>query len=137
MPLSPSAIKELRAELSYIESMQEKYAARASVIKAVLEPFDVGRVAGTPTTVEQQVVSPVPKAVGSKFASTGLRAAILNVLRLGPGRAPNIATILAQQGFKNDSTTPLATRVYNDLWRMKEAGIVENKDGVFSLKEVA
>lgn len=52
-------------------------------------------------------------------------------------RATQVAKILEATGFQNDSTTALKTRVYNDLWRMREPGIVENKDGVFSLTEAA
>ena len=76
--------------------------------------------------------------IKNKFASTGLRAAILDVLREhGPMRAPQIAQILEQTGFKNDSKTPLTTRVYNDCWRIIERELVENNDGIFGLKKTA
>lgn len=52
-------------------------------------------------------------------------------------RAPAVAKKLAAEGFQNDSKTKLPVRVYNDLWRMIEPGIVVNKDGVFRLKESA
>jgi hypothetical protein len=160
MPLSDAARDELLAELEYLETLRkqfnEKLNARAQVIRAVLEPFDMGQTtlpfpsvksAGdtAPARDEMRVgmtgvggIGAVGSVAGHKFASTGLRASILNVLKTrGPARAPNIASILAASGFENNSKTSLATRVYNDLWRMKEAGIVENRDGVFSLKEAA
>jgi hypothetical protein len=148
MPLSPSVQKELREELERIEAAKKhltsKLDERARVILAVLEPFEVQSalpfvVSAPADSLMKRLQEHVTATVGvSKFASTGLRAAILDVLRQrGPARAPNVAAILSNGGFKNDSKTALATRVYNDLWRMKEAGIVENKEGVFSLKEVA
>ena len=159
MPLSDSARAELQAELEYLEAMRkeliEKLDARAQVIRAVLEPFEMGQTqlpfqqGATREAVrvrdEVRVALTGVSAVGSvgsvsprKFASTGLRASILNVLKTrGPARAPAVAKILESEGFQNDSSTPLNTRVYNDLWRLKEAKIVENKDGVFSIKEVA
>lgn len=69
------------------------------------------------------------------YAPTGLRTAILGVLNLGPMKAPQIARILTQQGFQNTSKTPLAVRIYNDLWRMIEPGIVVNDKGLFRLTE--
>jgi len=155
VPLSPSAQNELRAELGAIEAFRKqinaKLDARARVIQQVLEPFDVGQTklpfgangGGVTDSAEQlrdrlRTATALKITITNKFASTGLRAAILDVLKTsGPGRAPKIAAILEHAGFKNDSKTPLATRVYNDLWRMIEPGIVENKDGVFRLKETA
>ena len=161
MPLSESAQDELRAELAAIDTlrkqMTQKLDARADVIRAVLEPFDFNQAALPFAQSDRQatVASAAPKddldsrvraalaptiniVVRNKFASTGLRAAILGVLEEhGPLKAKSVAQILHQTGFKNDSKTPLQTRVYNDLWRMIEPGLVENNDGVFRLKKSA
>jgi len=144
--LSPAAINEIRAELDRLRGTREKIDARIGVLEAVLQPFDWQQVAlplnGNGKSATITVIDPatvrVENVARSPFASTGLRAAILDVLETrGPARAPNIASILAAQGFENDSTTPLATRVYNDLWRMKEAGVVEGSRGVFALAKKA
>lgn len=164
MPLSQSAQDELRAELANIETyrkqLNDRLDERAMAIRAILEPFAVLPPVAQPVTLlpssdslkaaatvieslrerlDKATKPPVlPLSGPTKFANTGLRASIVEVLRAkGPLRAPAVAKVLEASGFANDSKTPLATRVYNDLWRMKEAGLVENHDGEFSLKEVA
>lgn len=157
MPLSTTTQEELRAELAAIETMRkqmnQKLDARIEAIKAVLEPFDFSQ-SQLPFVVPENAAKQESTATGnlrvvghaptglvgapSKFASTGLRAAILEALRdHGPMRAPAIAKILELNGFKNDSKTPLATRVYNDCWRMIERKMVENNEGIFSLRKTA
>lgn len=41
--------------------------------------------------------------------------------------------MLADSGFANASKTPLAIRVYNDLWRLSQKGVVRSDDGVFKM----
>lgn len=153
MALSTTAQDELRAELAAIETLRkqfnQKLDARAESIRAVLEPFDFNQTAlpfaeNTRPTSAPDASKPRGLAlpalnivIRNKFGS-GLRPAILEVLREhGPMRAPQIAKILEQTGFKNDSKTPLATRVYNDCWRMIELDVVENDGGLFNLKKTA
>src|SRR4051812_13323431 len=102
MPLSQSVQDELRAELAAIETVRkqvtQKLDARVDAIRAVLEPFDFNQTAlpfsgespsaPTPTPpvagdftarVRATFAAPLSIISGSKFASTGLRAAILGV----------------------------------------------------------
>lgn len=151
MGLSNAAQAEIRAELAELDELKRRIDDRAAVLKAVLEPFGLV----TPVQPTQQAHADVrPENViadlrqrfagqaatyqvqPSPYASTGLRAAILGVLRThGPSRAPVVAKVLDTVGFQNDSATPLPTRVYNDLWRMSEKGILSNQNGLFALKD--
>ncbi len=140
MSLSPSTVLDLRKELEGLNRIRTHAEARIKAIEAILVPFDMG-----PATLP---FSPSEGTNGSghrpkvrdvadpSFVSTGLRAAILDSLkRRGTGRAADVSKMLVMQGFKNDSPTPLTTRVYNDLWRLSQKGVVDSKDGVFTLKE--
>jgi hypothetical protein len=114
--------------------------ARVNSIKAVLAPLDVPTLA---VKVSEKVSAFDTRGQGrfiemdqTKARMTALRSRILDVLReRKQTSAPLIAEELAASGFTDDSPTPLATRVYNDLWRMKQAGVVDNNRGMFSLKE--
>jgi hypothetical protein len=118
--------------------MTQRLDARAEAIRAVLEPFDFNQTTLPFPASPVNLTGAAPKAVISKFAATGLRAAILEVLKEhGPMRAPQIARILEQTGFKSDSKTPLSTRIYNDCWRMIELDLVENDGGLFKPKKAA
>jgi hypothetical protein len=116
-----------------------------AAIDAILTPVDTEQ-ASLPLTVnnngnyqpfdEPRIKRVRLKVPGASSANNGLRAAVIDVLkRHGSARAPNIATILEAQGFPNDSNTPLAIRVYNDLWRLSKVGVVSGAGGVFTLKE--
>jgi hypothetical protein len=142
MPFSESTLTEIRAELQTLHQIEVQIAERIKALEAILTPFDFGQ-AGLP--FQPPATAPLAVALAEQVSvsdravvgiNTGLRAAILNVLKLrGPKRAPEVARILEQSGFDgSDSKTPLATRVYNDLWRMDGKGIVENRSGVFSVK---
>lgn len=145
MAFSPSTLLELRQELEGLNQLKAGVEARIRAIEALLTPFDVGQ-AGLPFQPEggtNGMIRVVPSRAirvrevdDQSFVSTGLRAAILDTLkRHGANRAPDVAKMLTMQGFNNDSKTPLNTRVYNDLWRMSQKGLVTSDDGVFSLKE--
>lgn len=141
MPLSESALREIRSELSALHELQVKVNERVKALEAILVPFDFTqaalpfRVSHPPAQHGEPSTNGSKEAARNPYASTGLRAAILEVLQHhGPMRAPEIAAALERKGFANDSSTPLTTRVYNDAWRMTQRDIVENKDGAFSLK---
>jgi hypothetical protein len=135
MPLSPSTIQDIKTELAEIRALKATLETRERALEAILVPFNVS---STPTRPHQ--AGEVVAAVGVEHhpktgASTGLRTAILDTLKArGPMRSPDIAVVLEKAGFPNESSTPLATRVYNDLWRMAQKGIVRSDTGVFSLK---
>jgi len=130
MPLSPSTIDDIKAEIASLRELETKIKARVQALEAILVPLGGSREIAYPAT---GIVPPLPK--GNRFASTGLRGAIIATLReRGIGmRAPDIAAILEREGFPNDSSTPLGTRVYNDLWRLAQKGGVKSEMGVFTL----
>lgn len=140
--LSPSALLEIRTELDALRAFEKKVAERIAALEAIQQPFDLaqgalplGRPSNGTHVPMRGTATEVLRQMASKYSSTGLRAAILDALRAGPMRAPQVAAILKDQGFTSDSPTPLTTRVYNDLWRMKEAGTLEGRPGgIFALK---
>jgi hypothetical protein len=139
MPLSLSTLSEIRTELANLHQLKVAIDERTRALEAILVPLDLGQVAlpflqhgDNGRTVESTTAR---EATPPPSANTGLRAAILDELRKhGPRRAPEVAKRLAAKGFTNDSSTPLSTRVYNDLWRMSQKGVVTSRDGVFELK---
>lgn len=150
MPLSPSTLADLRAELASLQTLRDRIDQRIQVLEAATKPFDVAQAVlplseselasgfGTNIPIDAGKLAttghPPNLHFHNPFASTGLRNAIVQVLRKrGPMRAPDVANVLESVGFKNDSSTPLATRVYNDLWRMAQKGVAKNEYGVFSL----
>jgi hypothetical protein len=134
MPLSPSTITDLRAELVRLRDLQATVVERIKMLEAMIEHFDITQ--GSPQPVAVSLLKPESQAFHNRFASTGLRSAALAVLReRGPMRAPDIAAQLEEDGFKNDSSTPLGTRVYNDLWRLSAKGRLKLELGVFSLPD--
>lgn len=141
MPLSPSTINDIKIELAALHELKAKIDERVHALEAILVPLDFGQSAlpflgeAAPQVIDgQHRVSVATEAIKNTFASTGLRAAILRVLRTeGPMRSPDVAHVLEKLGFQNDSHTALPVRVYNDLWRMSQKDIVTNKYGVFEL----
>jgi hypothetical protein len=141
MPFSKSTLDELRTELTGLHQLKAKIDARVAAIESVLTPFDFqGALPFASPNGKHGTSSALPQTPKAEdrnpYANTGLRAAILDVLRThGAQRAPDVAEILVRQGFKDDSSTPLPTRVYNDLWRLgQKDGTVVNESGVFRVK---
>lgn len=143
MPLSDSTLNEIRNELVGLHQVQAQVNDRIKALEAILTPLDLGqgalpfqRVQGGTIPSGSKVFPPSVTQTPSPYAGTGLRAAILDILRtLGPMRSPQVAKALGRLDFKNDSKTPLPTRVYNDLWRMSQKGTVLNDNGVFSVRK--
>jgi hypothetical protein len=138
MPLSESTLNEIRTELTSLHEVKVRIEERVRALEAILVPLDFGQAALPFLRKEERatVMQPTQARGTNLYASNGLRAAILDLLRAnGPMRAPAVAKVLSTNGFNNDSKTKLSTRVYNDLWRMREAGILTNNNGAFSLKE--
>jgi hypothetical protein len=147
MPLSQSALDEIQSELSLLDQLKAKIDARKAALEAVLTPFDFGQVTlpfmhggGSNGSTHRETASVNSPELGFReaeknpSANTGLRAAILEVLRQrGPKRSADVAATLKADGFTEGGSTPLPVRVYNDLWRMSQKGTVVNKDGVFSV----
>jgi hypothetical protein len=151
MSLNKATLDDLQAELERLHVLKGKIDQRVTAIEAILTPFDFGQVtlpfqspAGGPNgkgATPSNLHLPPPQTVAQVAAGlgavgTGLRAAILQVVReKGPIRAKAVSRILEARGLTFEgSSTPLPVRVYNDLWRMSEKGLLEKKDGVFSVK---
>jgi hypothetical protein len=142
MPLSDAALKEIRAELSALHQLKVKVEERVRALESILTPleFDTPRqldlaISDRGERVTQFEAGEEEPSFANRYASTGLRAAILDVLgKRGALRAPEVAQLLQKHGFKNDSKTPLQTRVYNDLWRLTQRGVVTKEDGAFNLR---
>jgi hypothetical protein len=145
MALSPGVLTELRGELETLHRMRVQIDERTKAIEALLAPLDLGQVtlpfASIPANNNGHGLDAKPAVVtvspgGSAFANTGLRDAIRAVLaKRGPMRAPDVARELVARGFKDASQTPIATRVYNDMWRMEGSGILERRGkGVFAVR---
>jgi hypothetical protein len=141
MPLSTSAIKEIDTELATLHRLQAEINDRIATLEAAKKPFQFGQAAQTPLPLRAANghggrVSETASVSPSASTNNGLRAAIIDVLREeGPKRAPEIAVVLETRGFSAGSTTPLSTRIYNDLWRLRKKDlVVGKKGGVFELK---
>ncbi len=144
MPLSESTLNEIRNELVGLHQVQAQVHDRIKALEAILTPLDLGQGAlpfhrGQGPAIQNvpELFPPVVTQEPSPYAGTGLRAAILDLLRtLGPMRAPDVAKALVKMDFHDDSKTPLPTRVYNDLWRMSRVpnGPVVKENGAFQLR---
>lgn len=145
MALSESTINDIKAELAELHQLKAKIDDRLRILEAALEPLDLplnghpqdASLSGvTAQTATGRVVVIRRPSARHQYESTGLRKAILEMLKArGPMRSPDVAAALEEKGFENDSQTPLATRVYNDLWRMSQKNVVKNAYGEFSIVE--
>lgn len=139
MPLSQSTLDEIRSELTHLHQAKVRIDERVRALESILTPFDFRNV-GLPFAPVEPTAGgnghrPAEAESGDALNDTGLRSAILGVLReLGPVRAPKVAETLLARGFKDTGKTRFSTRVYNDLWRMSQTGKIDNKNGMFSVK---
>jgi len=114
MPFSPTTIRELDSELVALAAERQRIDAKIAAIRALLnQPPVAGR---TPPTPKRQ--APIPRKKGS----SGLRDAIADALRADPSgaSAADVVSAVSERGITVDGKTPLKTRVYNELHRMKK-----------------
>lgn len=84
-----------------------------------------GRLNGAETPVAEE--KPPSAVKRRRQARTGLRKAILDIVANSPdGLKPaQVAALVSAKGIKVTGTTPLGTRVSNELWRMVKTGHVD------------
>jgi len=125
MPLSPSAIDELLNELDCLEREQENIAKRIAAIN-LLVPTRPSQPSSE--HIVPAGITPSNLHFMSSSENYGLRGAIKNALLTGPKPPGAVIHALTESSFKAFGKTPLDTRVYNELGRMKKAGLVK-RDG--------
>jgi hypothetical protein len=125
MPFSPTFIAEIDKEVAGLRALRDKIDERIRSLEAVKRPLDIG-----PSSRQLELIPPGQDQGQPATFRSMVRAALRAT---GPARAPQVAKRLEANGFKNDSPTRLAVRVYNDLWRMAQSGGAKVDGGVFTL----
>jgi hypothetical protein len=135
MPFSPTFLVEIDKELASLRGVRDKLDERIRALEAIKQPLDILQVGLPFPSNMSESGNPVngqePFRFGETFRDTVREA----MKRIGPARAPAVARWLEARGFVNESSTRLATRVYNDMWRMAQTGMATAEDGVFRLVE--
>ena len=116
MPLSPSALAELRAELLGLEVERQNIDAKIAAINTMLATYG-SRSSSLPTADRP----PTPAGSG---INTGFRDKVREMLRDRERSAAEVIKGLRDGGVQASGQTPLETRVYNELNRMKKTGAV-------------
>jgi hypothetical protein len=117
MPLGPSAVRELDAELQSLERKRQDIDERIAAIQLVLKR--------TPAAKRGQSVPPRGVA---QLNDGGLRAALRKLLSKGPMAPGQVIKALIEGGYEAPGKTPLPVRVYNELGRMRRDGQVRDRD---------
>lgn len=130
--LTPKVREALQAELEHLrirrEQLVERINDRIRALEAVLQPSEDLDPPGPYSAGEASNGLPA-FTPGAPLAGKGLRASIRTVLSNYPtGLMPaDIATRLEEMGFKASGTLSTAKRVYGELYRMRQKGIVSQR----------
>jgi hypothetical protein len=130
--LTPKVREALQAELEHLrirrEHVLESINERIRALEAVLKPdedLDPAHISGLPEEPREGL--PLPQ--GPNLANKGLRESIRIVLSEYPtGLFPSdIASRLQELGFAARGHLPIAKRVYGELYRMRQRGMVSKR----------
>ena len=131
--LTPKVREALQAELEHLkirrEQLVERINDRIRALEAVLTPTDDLEPASPYDTPESPNGASIPRPAGLPLAGKGLRESIKIVLSNYPtGLVPaDIATRLQEMGFTASGTLSTAKRVYGELYRMRQKGLVSQR----------
>jgi len=115
MALSQSASRELTAELKTLERQRQNLDQRIAAIRLLtgVGALDVDhRLPFSFSAGEQATAVPAD--------GVGLRAVIRTVLAGGHMAPSQVIVAVKESGYKHEGKTPLETRVYNELGRLKK-----------------
>lgn len=126
MALSPAVVQELTSELDSLERKKQDIDERIHAINLILRKSPTPRRAPT-----LQFEEP------SRYTTTsseGLRGVLRGVLAKGALTPGDAIRAVRDVGFATSGKTPLETRVYNELGRMKKDGQVRrDSEGRYAL----
>lgn len=147
MPLGHAAIQELTDELETLKRQRDEIDGRIGAIELLLRHPARAAVTRkrratkpatrklTKETALGRFVRPVTPPPKSSTQVGGLRAALKNVLASGPQVPRAVIDALKGSGYHSSGgITPIETRVYNELHRMKRDGLaVRDAEGRYAL----
>jgi len=139
MPFSAAVVSELQGEVKRLERDRAVIDARLDALRKILgeEQMSDGGTWGSvfsvgvsPSGRASQSASPIPGPDARSF-----RDEVLAVIRQHPGvKAAFVARALREHGVAPGGNTPLSHRVYNEVWRMTNNGVLrKNDDGGFTV----
>jgi|EndMetStandDraft_3_1072993.scaffolds.fasta_scaffold709653_1 hypothetical protein len=141
--LTPKVREALQAELEHLrirrEQLVEAINDRIRALEAVLKPEEeldaMGAYYPVPEVLRDGALPARPTA--ATLAGKGLRESIRIVLSHYPtGLFPSdIATRLEEMGFAASGNLSIAKRVYGELYRMRQKGIVSKRGRRYLMTE--
>ena len=138
MAFSDSTIKELQCEIATAKQMRRGIDARISGLEAILasEPTRLST-SHIPDATHQHKAVSTKKSTKKRAAGTHgarrkrqpLRATVSAVIERTPGlTSGQMAQVLKDRGFSVRGKTNLRNRVYHELYRMVQLGLVRKDE---------
>jgi len=139
MPISPVVTKELKRELTDLKRTRGRVDARISALETVLTFDRAGEEAPAVRVIRQHLKAPKRmKSSGKKggrHVHGSLRTKLSALLEKTPGlHSGGIIQALEQTGFSMGGKTPLRDRVYHELRRLNQVGVIrKDSSGAYAL----
>ena len=129
MPLSPVVTKELKRELTDLKRTRGRVDARISALETLLKFDRAGEEAPAVRAISQRLKAPKrmksSRKNAARHAHGSLGAKLSALIEKTPGlRSGGIIQALEQTGFSVGGKTPLRDRVYHELRRLGQVGVI-------------